>query len=251
MILVLLLACTHEAPTLPEIPPPMDTEVRLGEATVLLEDNSLRLEQIPWSVADRAGSGWRVRIPRNAHLRVLPSDAVVALPALTVSCDGPFAAINGGFYENGPLGLVVSGGQELHPLSKRGGSGVVFYGPEPIAIIHRDVWKPGAREALQSVDRIVDQGVSLVRLKDGEAQDEYVAARSALALTEDAVWLLAAAGDPSLQAVENGVRLSRTVGEGLTLAEFADLVVKATGAREALNLAAYKLPIRTRIIARD
>ena len=228
-----VLACARApdpAPPAPAAEPPAGILVTAD--TILASTDGLELHQLAWQVADRAGVAWAARVPRDGRLTVKPSDDVLPLSALTVGETGAWAAINGGFYEDGPMGLVVSEGVERHPITERGGSGVVQYDPMPVAVLHRDVWKPGAKQALQSIDRLVDAGVSLVKPRAGAHLD----ARSAVLVAPGGVWLVAAAANESIKPGLDGVTLVSTVGHGLSLSEFADLLVTGLHAEQALNL---------------
>ncbi len=211
--------------------------VQVEAPEVVAEAGGLRIETQLWRAGHREGIAWRVRAPRETAVDIVPSATDVAFRELLPQ-DEPaaWAALNGGFYEgHAAMGLVVSDGEQHSALGKRGGSGVLDWGPEPARIVHRDTWAPGAREALQSVDRLVDGGKSLVNHREGRPQ----AARSAVALTEDAIWLVALVDRKSLGGApgrQRELRLAYTVGAGLTLAEFADYLVAETGAQQALNM---------------
>jgi uncharacterized protein YigE (DUF2233 family) len=215
-------------------PAGVPADVRVDHDTVVAAAEGFELHQLDWTAGPSAGTAWAARFPRDAALRVHPSGSVQPLAALAHPDAAAWAAINGGFYDaSGAMGLVLAGGVEHEALAPRGGSGVVRYDPGSIAILHRDAWVPGsAREALQSIDRIVDRGTVLVRPAAGAHRD----ARSGVAVADDAVWLVAAAARESIRPGAQGLRLQGTAGRGLTLAEFATLLVDALHAREALNL---------------
>lgn len=229
-----VLACGGQpGPPLQTPPAPSEaSHVSLAYDALVTAVEGLELHQLGWEVDGRTGVAWAARVPRAGALAVLPSDEVASLTTLVGNEVGTWAAINGGFYEDGPMGLVVSAGVERHALTDRGGSGVVSYGPTPVAVFHRDAWLPGAQEALQSIDRVVDGGVALVKSRAGAHRD----ARSAVAVSADAVWVVAAVAADSVRASPDGVQLINTVGEGLTLAEFADFLVSTLHADQALNL---------------
>ena len=65
-------------------------------------------------------------MPLDASVRVIPSSTVVPLAELVPSEPGPWALINGAFYDEAleALGLVVGDGTEHSPLARGGGSGV-------------------------------------------------------------------------------------------------------------------------------
>ncbi|HND12656.1 MAG TPA: hypothetical protein PLY80_19585 [Pseudomonadota bacterium] len=50
--------------------------------------------------------------------------------------------------------IVGHQGVEVAPLTASGGSGVVFFDPMPVSVVHRDQWGGKAKEALQSIDRL-------------------------------------------------------------------------------------------------
>jgi uncharacterized protein YigE (DUF2233 family) len=161
----------------------------------------------------------------------VPSDSVQRLDLLVAPLSGSWAAINGGFYDQAAMGLVVSGGHTHTALSAKGGSGVLSWGPGPAQIQHRDVYGGGAQEALQSIDRLVDEGRVLVEQRPDAHRD----ARSGVGLSPEGLCLAVAAADSSLAATPSGYQLIRTAGEGLTLAGFARLL-RELQAMYALNL---------------
>jgi uncharacterized protein YigE (DUF2233 family) len=233
MPLLAALACAPPAePALPVENAAPTAGIVVTYDAIIAAGNGLELHQLGWRVAERTGVAWAARVPRDGRLTVKPSAEVRPLADLTAGEAGTWAAINGGFYEDGPMGLVVSDGVERHPLANRGGSGVVEYDPMPVGVVHRDAWKPGAKQALQSIDRLVDAGASLVKPREGAHLD----ARSAVAVSADGVWVVAAVANESLEPGPDGVTLVRTVGHGLALSEFADLLVTGLYAEQALNL---------------
>lgn len=211
--------------------------LELGEVETQLSVDGLRLEVQSWTFGADTGTAWRVRMPRDASMEVRAHPTVQDFAAFLPDDTGPWAALNGGFYARGAsgmeaMGLVVSGGEVHNPLRKGGGSGIAQWGPGPIEVLHRSDWKPGATQALQSIDRIVGAGASLVNARPGKRPT----ARSALATSADAVWLVALAHTDSIEKTTTGVRLRRTAGLGLPLWAFADYLVSAVGAEAALNL---------------
>ncbi|MFN7144310.1 MAG: phosphodiester glycosidase family protein [Myxococcota bacterium] len=228
-MLLLLLACVAPPPV--AAAPVAVARVTVEDDTLVAAADGLDVRLLTWSVPDARGVAWVARVPRGGALDVVPSDTVRPLAAIVGERPGAWAAIDGGFYEDGPMGLVVSDGVAVTPWSKRGGSGIVAYGPDPVRVVHRDAWKAGAREALQSIDRLVDRGVSLVN----ERADARRASRSAVAVSTDAVWIVAAVAEESVRAAPDGIQLVNTVAYGMTLAEFAGFLVDR-GATEALNL---------------
>jgi hypothetical protein len=217
-------------------PAPADSsQLTVDTPQVLADRDGLVVDVQRWRIGDRAGLAWRVRAPRDVVMDVVPSERDVPFSEL-LPAEGAWAAINGGFYEDHTAtGLVVSDGVSRSPTGPRGGSGVVAWGPEPVRVVHVDAWAEGPREAVQSVDRLVDAGVSLVGARAGRPR----AARSAIAVAQDAVWLVVLAEDASLHGAssrDTHVQLAGTSGYGMTLAEFADYLVQATAAQQALNL---------------
>lgn len=206
--------------------------VAVSETTLMASFGGLELKQLLWSTAEASGVAWLASVPRNGGLQIAARDGVHPLTELVGEPAAPWAAINGGFYEDGPMGLVVSGGVERHALSSRGGSGIVQFTPAGVSIVHRDSWTAGPSEALQSIDRLVDGGVSLVHPRPDAHRD----ARSAVVVTDDRVLLVAAVADDNVTAGPDGIQLVHTVGSGMTLAEFASFLVTTVSAKQALNL---------------
>ncbi len=232
LTLFVFVLCLPGAPAAPPSLTPRQT-VQVQAPTVLLEEGGMVLDRQPWSWEGRSGTAWRARVPLSGSASVVPSSQVVPFASLLPAEPGPWAAINGGFYEAGAMGLVVASGVEHTALTPRGGSGVFQFGPQGASILHRDSWQAGAPEALQSIDRLVDQGRNLVKRREGAA----LAARSAVVVGTDALWLVALAEDDSVAEVEpGGARLRGTSGRGLPLWAFAAYLVEQCGAQEALNL---------------
>lgn len=201
--------------------------------SILIQEEGLVLDEQRWRYGEAAGRAWRVRVPLPGRASIAPSEDVVPFSELLPTDQGPWAAVNGGFYERGPMGLVVSGGVEHNPLSARGGSGVFQWTPAGPRIVHRTAWTPGAPEAVQSIDRLVDAGRSLVKARP----DARSAARSAVAISADALWLVVLADDASIHELPGvGVQLEDTVVLGLPLWTFAEYLVQELGAQTALNL---------------
>lgn len=207
---------------------------------LLRAEGALRLERLRWRSDEDNGSLYRVHMPREAAVAVLPTATLAELPDFLPDTPGPWAAIDGGFYGLGeiglarPIGLVRHEGVEHAPLRGGGGSGVLLAGPGPAQIVHRDdpAVLRGGKEALQSVDRIVSRGRALVGPKAVAKRD----ARSVIALSDDGVWLLAVVSSRSERPDEQGVRLAEATIHGPTLAELTQLVLAATDADTALNL---------------
>ncbi len=232
MVLLALLGCAPAASTPSPEPAPAPENVVVGSKALVAAADGLELQVVTWTAGPAHGVGWLASVPRNGVLTVAPGAGVHPLAELVGEPSPPWAAINGGFYEDGPMGLVVSNGVESHPVATNGGSGVVQSGPSGVSIVHRDAWSPGPTEALQSIDRLVDGGASLVHARPDAHRD----ARSAVAISEDRLWLVAAFADNNVTAGPDGIQLVNTVGNGMTLAEFAQFLVSGLGAKQALNL---------------
>lgn len=211
---------------------PLPTRLTVTATRPLLEEGGLRLDEQRWTWGDRAGLAWRASTPLPGRASVVSQSAVVDMARLLPADAGPWATINGGFYdpEGKAMGLVVTGGQERSPFVKGGGSGVFFVGPAGPRVVHRDAWQAGPTEALQSIDRIVDQGKSLV------ARLGPVAVRSAVVVGRTRLWLVALVDDACLEKESDGYTLDDTTGKGVPLSVFAEYLVSETEAVEALNL---------------
>jgi uncharacterized protein YigE (DUF2233 family) len=210
----------------PAEPEPNATEVlaRSGPVTAVLDR---------WTEGSERGWLVATRFPRDAVVEIVPADTAVRFSDLLPTDNEDWAAINGGFYDEtgAPMELVVSEGHIHHPLRARGGSGVLEADPLPARIVHRDAWQPGARMALQSIDRLVDAGQPLVA-----SASEHRAARSAVVIGADAVWLVVTFSDTSAFRTDDGFQLQQTSGHGQTLRGFATLLVDHLRAEQALNL---------------
>jgi len=240
---LLLAACEPSAP--PTTPEPDDTIV---EETVHAEQAEMTL-----SVREVSQEGWSGRLVvasfsdgRDRHIRVVPSDAPRPLQEIVAGDDPsqPFAAIDGGFYDRdrAPMGLVRTGGRDVHPAGARGGSGVFLVEGGAPRIVHVDDYRGGERvtEALQSIDRLVDGGQSLI----GPGATDRRAARSAIAIDADGDVHLAVAFDERAVAQEADARIEMggdATRTGPTIAQWAELLRRprdqgGVGARQALGL---------------
>lgn len=242
----------------PEIetpPPPVfaGSPVAVTPAEVLhhSDAHALRVLRQRWKLDGTTGVVWLVSVPRDAEARVAHSADVVPFVDLLPPDDGPWAAINGGFYEavpNGPnhraMGLVISDGHTESKRTTRGGSGIFLMDSTGPKIVHRKKFRPaGVSQALQSIDRIVDGGTSLVKRRP----DQPGAMRSAIALTEDRMWLVAAVADADIREVSSGIQLRRS-HDGLPLWAFAAYLIDTLEVTEALNLDGG---VSTQIAVRD
>lgn len=199
---------------------------------VIHDADSLRVERDTWRDGASTLVAWRVRLPHDSCLAVNAADAVVPFSTLLPADAGPWAAVNGGFYELGsPMGLVVSRGAPRTPLTARGGSGVLEATPAGPVVVRRDDYVPGSDAAVQSIDRLVDGGASLVHNTGGPR-----AARTAVAITADAVWLVVIVDATSIERDGTDVQLTSTSGYGPTLRETAQYLVDELHAEQAINL---------------
>lgn len=229
---IALLAC--EAPA-PPSPPPLPAE------TVHADDGPFSL-----SIRRIEEDGWSGRLvvatyaDRARTIRIVPSDGPRPLDAIVgpIVAPQPFVAIDGGFYDPSgrPLGLVRSGGTDHATLRPGGGSGVFYVEDGAPHIVHRDAYR--AREAItdavQSIDRLVAGGASLVRANASPRR----AARSAIAIGERGAIHLVVAFDERAIASEEPARIvldEESGTTGPTLGEMAALLI-SIGAGDALGL---------------
>ncbi len=212
---------------------------------VLQVDWTLGGPDIPAS-GQSSGTAWAVRVerPRLTVIPVSEPGTLAAIHEISPAGTTPSVVINGGFYDRGtgdpaPMGVVVHEGAVLFPVRANGGSGVLFSDPAGLHIVHRDAFsartggEEGVLEAVQSVDRIIDEGRTLV----APHADHRLAARSGVALAEDGTaWAIVAVADGSVTVGSDGaIQLSGTVGHGLPLWAFAELI-GTLGVQTALNL---------------
>lgn len=173
---------------------------------------------------------------------MLPSPSPVPLADIAgVLGGGTCVAVNGGFYDGaGAMGWVVHAGEVAAPSRPGGGSGVLLVDGAGPRIVHSDATGGRPREALQSIDRLVDGGRSLVGPKARPESD----ARSAVALRGDGTVVLAVVFAEEAVAREQPgrVELGRaSSSSGLSLAAWAELLARPVadgglGAATALNL---------------
>ncbi|MCC6873805.1 MAG: phosphodiester glycosidase family protein [Sandaracinaceae bacterium] len=194
-----------------------------------------RTRAIELSIARVEQEGWtgrvvRAQVPLSGHrLRVIGSDRPRPLAEIVAQSPPPrpFAAICGGFYdlEGRAMGLVIADGRTLSPKTEQGGRGIFFYETGRADIVHRDAFeeRPAIDQALQSIDRLVDEGANLVATTASQRR----AARSAVAIDRSGdVFLvvafderaIATATDAEIQLDEDS---SRT---GPTLWQMAELL---------------------------
>lgn len=236
-LLSIWLSCAS-SPTAP--PPAQETNTlapphlqapQVTSTNLLAEAPELVFWEVAWNTSSDRGVAWVIELPRAVSLDLAHSAGVAHLED-ALDLTSTRAAINGGFYQdNAAMGLVRREGKTFTPLSPRGGSGVLFQGPTPALITHRDAWSGHGRVALQSIDRLVDGHSNLVTGRPGAPR----AARSAVAVHQDSVRFVLVASESSIQQREDGVQLHQTGGFGMTLWEFGEFLA-AQGATQALNL---------------
>lgn len=95
-------------------------------------------------------------------LRVIDRAGMTTVKDAVVSADC-IAGVNGGFFErdDSPIGLVVSGGKQIHPLqSAKLLSGVIAATADRVFVLRRSEFKlgPRTRDAIQSGPFLVDNG---------------------------------------------------------------------------------------------
>lgn len=212
-----------------------ETGLEVGDIEVLSSDGEMAIERQSWAFEGIRGVAYRVRLPRDAaRLRVVPSEVLTPLAELVGEREAPFAAVNGGFYDvdGEAMGLVTSGGKEHAPLRRNGGSGIVSERGGELRITHRSDWEGGADEALQSIDRIIAEGKSLMT----EGRRERHTARSAVALGAQHAWLVVAFELASIVEAGPAIQLRSTSFRGLPLWAFARYLLETTDVVDALNL---------------
>lgn len=226
------------APAPEHAPEYSGTPVAVIGPKVLHESPGFRVESQQWKLGGTEGIAWRARLSLDAEVALSVADDVTPFRKLWPKDDGPWVAINGGFYEAvpdsetyRPMGLVVSNATEVAGLTRRGGSGVFYVDEEGPAVVHRREFASAPTVALQSIDRIVSDGDSVVRKKPGATG----APRSAVVVGESHLWFVITAASDDVKETPNGARLSSS-DSGMPLWAFAEYVLDTTDARDALNL---------------
>ena len=243
LALLALVACTPEPPPAP--PAPDDTEIR--------EQTHAEQSSMTLSVREVTQPGWHGRLVEvtfsagaGRHVRVLPSARPAPLREIVAEASPPqpYAAIDGGFYDTRgePMGLVRAGGADIHAVGEQGGSGIFLVEGNVPRIVHRDAYAPSERipEALQSIDRLVNAGSSVV----SPTASERRAARSAIAIDARGGLHLVIAFDERAVAHEEEARIELgpdATRSGPTIAQWAQLLRRpveegGVGARDALGL---------------
>ena len=208
----------------------------VGDPAVLAENDHFRVSTRAWELAGRRGTAWHVAVPLpldGVSARVEASDGPVDFDALLPESDGDWAAINGGFYypSGAPMGWVMSDGVEANAHARGGGSGVFQVVDGQPAIVHQSDHDPAASNAVQSIDRIVDDSASLMTSLLGRR-----AARSAVVITPTHVEFVVVADALSMSGPLTDTRLRLTSHLGMSLGGFAAYLVESTHAVAALNL---------------
>lgn len=243
---ILLAASACRADASGQAPP------RLGSLLYDKTSAALRVRVFTYTRGNkRQGRCYVATAPR---FEVIPSASIQTDLAFAVPATGDFAAINGGFYDanENAMGFVRHQAKTFQTVRRGGGSGVIVQTPDGARLLHRsDPMPPKATEGLQSIDRLVVGGMSVVGAKASLERD----ARSAVMIDADnAVSLVAVVADaaeatPTTLKPKNPgrpIRLRTRLNErssttGVSLAEFAKLLsqppmAKGLGALSALNL---------------
>lgn len=209
----------------------------VGEPTTIAEAPWGRFVRVPWRIGQEFGFGWHVIVTDTARLAVVGAARTREFDELLQEAAWPvLAAINGGFFDenDAPLDLIRASGREVHRLRRDGGSGVFTVSKGRADIVHRSERTDGAEHALQSIDRLILDGRSLIKASPGASGAR--AARSAVAITAEGVELVVVAHGESLRRGANRADVRFASGFGLTLGELADYLLAASSADKALNL---------------
>lgn len=234
--LVVLAACSPgpDAPVHVVLPAPVTAGTEEGRASGM----SIRPDVVKGEDHDVHAFGFEVASARFEVIDTGMSPAL--LPVLERT--GGSLVVNGGFFdrERKPEGLVISGGDELAPLSAALGGGVLVIA-QGRASLHDAVGftlPPGTEFAVQARPRLVVDGARNIRGDDGPRAE-----RTALCI--------AGGGQRMTVFVVRG----EGAGRGPTLGQLAGLLV-ARGCEQALNLdggpstgAAWRLDGRTHELA--
>lgn len=218
-----------------ELSPVGDTQLSVGPIDELDEEDGMAIERQVWSFQGIRGVALRVRVPlERAKMTVVASDDIEPLGELVDRPEPPFAAINGGFYDvdGEAMGLVIADGDERSTLRTNGGSGVVSSHDGELRITHRRDWEGGADHAIQSIDRIISGGETLMK----EGRRERHTARSGVALGDEQAWIVVMYEDASAVPAGEATQLRSTSFRGVPLWAFARYLLATTDVREALNL---------------
>ena len=208
--------------------------ISLEPPELIAAEGGLIVERQRWEFGGVTGLAWRSRTALPGRVRVIPSNGVSRFQQFIPDDQGPWAIINGGFYDvdGRAMGVVVADGETFSPFRRGGGSGVFQVTENGPRIIHRNEFEPGAIQALQSIDRIIDNGRSLVNRRANARST----ARSAVVITDNELIFVVVAQDESISGKGDDVRLGITSRLGLPLWAFTDYLLSSTGARAALNL---------------
>ena len=180
---------------------------------------------------------WLATTTDPTAIKVLPSKKAQPIERFAGARRG--VTINGGFYEHDrAMGLVVAKGKTISPLSARGGSGIFTLSRGRPDIVHKDAYAEGPEYALQSIDRLVDRGRSLVGRKASTSLD----ARSAVFLRPGEVGFVVLYDEAAATDERGVIQLdSKSSTTGISLFDFAALLARSQkqgglGATKALNL---------------
>jgi len=205
-----------------------------------LEQGPLRSELFDARIGDRPLHLIRTPVPPGSEVRVRTAP-LLPVPLADLAGPGPLVAINGGFFDRvgRPLGLIVQDGTPTAPLRRAGGSGILTHGPGGFRVVHRTkLPERGVEQAIQSIDRLVDAGASVVSARASRARD----ARSAVATFADGSAVLYTLFSPQAVAwsrcseLDCAFQLNReSTHTGVSLEELAAYLV-SEGAEAALNL---------------
>ncbi len=212
---------------------------------MLLSGAGLELRSFPYRSSTWSGRIISVSAPKASAIAIRHAESPARLRTLAPS-SGPFVAVNGGFYDRDgkAMGVVVSDGTQRRPWSRGGGSGVLAIADGAALILHRDEYKrrfadKRPAQALQSIDRLVDDGRNLVRQRGGMRRT----ARVAIVIdARNTVSAIVAFDDAAVVASRSdGLELGDGVDTtGPTLWEWGALLARggdfANPAKTALNL---------------
>ncbi len=200
----------------------------------LATDQGMVFERQRWHFDGSSGWAWRARVSLDGRFSVRAKNSVTRFDEFLPSDSGTWVAINGGFYDvdGGPMGLVVADGVVQNPFRRGGGSGIFEMTGEGPRIIHHSRYEAGAVHALQSIDRIIAEGKSLVNPRANARR----AARAAVAATAEEIVFVLLAQDESILRLGDDTQLQFTSRVGLPLWAFAEYLIESTAARDALNL---------------
>lgn len=223
--------------------PATSSPLHLAKGTTVMRADGIVVERRRWTRGPDGGVVWVATVAAGgpAQLQVVPSSTPLPLTHLRLPEIG--VAINGGFYDRDGLamGLVHVEGQTLSALQRRGGSGVFVIDHRASTwrarVVHRDDTDglSKATYAVQSVDRVVDQGASLV----GDKANPAVDARSGVCVTNtgDVVFAVLYDDDAVASSTNGRIQLNeKSTTTGVSLKAWSTLLADDLGCATALNL---------------